>query len=279
MEKTLFQHLHENNFPRIGMGTWSMGEDASAAEQEVKALRYGLELGMKIIDTAEMYADGRSESIVGEALAGRREDAYLVSKVLPNNASYDGVLKACERSLKNLKTDYIDLYLLHWQGHYSFQETIDAFEQLKTEGKIKAWGVSNMDVDEMEAIQNLQNGDQCQTNQVLYNLSRRGIEYDLLPWQQRSKMPVMAYSPIEQGRLLGVRVLKEIAEKHSATPAQIALAWVLRENWVIPIPKTSSEKRMKENFEALNIHLEKQDLEKLDKAFPPPAFKMSLETI
>lgn len=279
MEKTLFQHLHENNFPRIGMGTWNMGEDPSAAKQEVKALQHGLDLGIKLIDTAEMYADGRSESIVGKALAGRREEAYLVSKVLPNNASYEGVMKACERSLKNLKTDYIDLYLLHWQGHYSFQETIDAFEQLKTEGKIKAWGVSNMDVDEMKAIQSVENGDQCQTNQVLYNLSRRGIEYDLLPWQQRHRMPVMAYSPIEQGRLLGAEVLEELAEKYSATTAQIALAWVLREDWVIPIPKTSSEKRMKENFGALNIQLEKQDLEMIDKAFPPPTFKMSLETI
>lgn len=279
MQKTLFQQLNDPVFTRIGMGTWNMGEDAARAEQEIRTLQHGLDLGIKIVDTAEMYADGGSESIVGKALAGRREEAYVVSKVLPNNASYEGVLNACDRSLKNLNTDYIDLYLLHWQGHYSFQETMDAFEKLKSVGKIKAWGVSNMDVDEMEAIRKIENGDQCETNQVLYNLSRRGIDYDLLGWQQRNQMPLMAYSPIEQGRILESPVLKTLADKHSATPAQIALAWVLREDLVIPIPKTSSEKRMEENFGALQIQLEKQDLEELDKIFPPPAFKMSLETL
>ncbi|HLQ98982.1 MAG TPA: aldo/keto reductase [Sphingobacterium sp.] len=279
MQNTLFQYISNKKLLPMGMGTWNIGNDLYSVDQEVAAIQRGLDLGIKIIDTAEMYGDGQSERTIAKALKNRREEAYLVSKVLPNNASYEGVLKACDRSLKNLDTEYIDLYLLHWQGYYSFQETIDGFEYLKNIGKIKAWGVSNMDVKEMNEIQNCEHGMHCQANQVLYNLTRRGIEYDLIPWQHKSQMPVMAYSPMEQGRLLDSQVLKELGKKHSATASQLALAWILRDSMIIPIPKTSSVKHMEENFKALEIKLDEEDFKKLDSAFPPPAFKTSLQTL
>lgn len=279
MENAILQLIRQNELARLGMGTWNMGDKPKEEDGEIAALQHGLDLGMKIIDTAEMYGEGRSEKLVGKAIQSRREEVYLISKVLPNNASYEGVQNACNRSLKNLDTDYLDLYLLHWQGHYPFQETIDAFEELKAKGRIKDWGVSNMDVKEMDEIIHCEGGTHCQTNQVLYNLTRRGIEYDLLPWQHSNKMPVMAYSPIEQGRLLSSPVLLELGEKHKASAAQIALAWVLRDSLVIPIPKTSNSNRVEENFNSLKINLDEEDLIKLDKVFQAPLFKMALQTI
>ncbi len=208
----------------LGQGTWGMGENASKRKQEVAALRLGLELGMSLIDTAEMYASGTAEEIVGEAFAGRRDDVFIVSKVLPENATRRGTITACERSLKRLNTDRIDLYLLHWRGRPPLAQTLEAFATLVSDGKIRAWGVSNFDADDMQELWGLKDGGAVATNQVLYNLTRRGIEFDLIPACRQRKVPIMAYSPIEQGRLLRQRALKEIADRHGATPAQVALA-------------------------------------------------------
>ena len=214
--------------PVLGQGTWYMGDDAHRRADEVASLRLGLDLGMTLIDTAEMYGDGASEKLVGEAIAGRRDEVFLVSKVLPSNASRNGTIAACERSLRRLGTDCIDLYLLHWRGRTPFAETIAAFEALQDAGKIRYWGVSNMDVDDMREIERAPGGDAMATNQVLYNLTRRGIEYDLLPQAQDRGLPLMAYSPIEQGRLAEYPEVQAIADRHGVTPAQVALAWVLR---------------------------------------------------
>ncbi|MDQ0454856.1 aldo/keto reductase [Rhizobium paknamense] len=267
------------DLPALGFGTWMMGENAAHAGDEVKAVRRAIELGMRVIDTAEMYAHGGSERIVGEALQGLRGEAFLVSKVLPSNASYNGAIRACEESLKRLRTDQIDLYLLHWRGGTPLSETVWAFETLKQQGKIAAWGVSNFDVEDMEELLSLENGENCVANQVLYNLSRRGIEYDLLPWCQSRNIAVMAYSPIEQGRVLHSPELIHIAKAHQATPAQIALAFLLEREGVMPIPKTSNLQRLAENAGALEIELTEDDLERLDRAFPPPVSKMPLEMI
>ncbi|MCO5081912.1 MAG: aldo/keto reductase [Rhizobiaceae bacterium] len=265
--------------PVLGQGTWNMGDDSRRRRDEADALRLGIDLGMTLIDTAEMYANGGSEEVVGEAISGRRDRIFLVSKVLPSNASRRGVEAACERSLKRLGTDRIDLYLLHWRGRVPLSETVEAFEALKAAGKIRHWGVSNFDTDDMEELEALPAGRNVQTNQVLYNLTRRGIEFDLLPWSRERGIPTMAYSPVEQGALGGDRRLKAIAERHGATPAQIALAWVMRDDGVIAIPKASRQEHVRDNRAALDIRLTPQDLADLDAMFPPPSRKRGLEMI
>lgn len=263
----------------LGQGTWNMGESSVKRPEELKALRAGIELGMTVIDTAEMYGDGRSEQLVGEAIAGIRDQVFLITKVLPSHASLKGIKEACENSLRRLKTDYIDLYLLHWRGNIPFEETIEAMWDLQKVGKIRQWGVSNMDVADMEEICEISDGNTCAANEVLYNLMRRGIEFDLLPWCRRHHMPVIAYSPVEQGRLLRQPVLMKIAGKYEVTPAQIALAWVIRQPDVLAIPKAASVEHVKENFGSLSIHLEKEDLDRLDRVFPPPTIHRPLEMI
>lgn len=265
--------------PVLGQGTWYMGDEPRRRDDEIASLRLGLDLGMTLIDTAEMYGDGASEKLVGAAIAGRRDEVFLVSKVLPSNATRSGTIAACERSLKRLGTDRIDLYLLHWRGRTPFAETIAAFEALQDAGKIRHWGVSNMDVDDMQEIARASGGDAMATNQVLYNLTRRGIEYDLLPQAQARGLPVMAYSPIEQGRLAEYPEVEEIADRHGVTPAQIALAWVLRQQGVIAIPKAATPRHVQENRAALDLQLTPQDLADLDDVFPPPDGPESLEMI
>ncbi|MES2025306.1 MAG: aldo/keto reductase [Pseudomonadota bacterium] len=267
------------SIPVLGQGTWYMGDGPHRRADEIATLRLGLDLGMTLIDTAEMYGDGASEKLVGEAIAGRRDEVFLVSKVLPSNASRSGTIAACERSLRRLGTDCIDLYLLHWRGRTPFAETIAAFEALQDAGKIRHWGVSNMDVDDMEEIARAAGGDAISTNQVLYNLMRRGIEYDLLPQAQARGLPLMAYSPIEQGRLTEYPEVQDIADKHGVTPAQVALAWVLRQESVIAIPKASTLKHVRENRAALDLQLTAEDLAELDDVFPPPDGPESLEMI
>ncbi|KQR68952.1 aldo/keto reductase [Rhizobium sp. Leaf341] len=264
--------------PVLGQGTWHMGEASSARADEVSSLRLGLDLGLTLIDTAEMYADGGAERVVGEAIQGRRDEAFVVSKVLPSNASTARTLRACDDSLKRLKTDHIDLYLLHWRGGTPLSETLEAFERLQQAGKIRAWGVSNFDVDDMEEIEQHAPG-QVATNQVLYNLSRRGIAFDLLPWCAEKRIPVMAYSPLDEGRLLGNAAVNRVAAAHGATPAQIALAFVLATPDVIAIPKTGRPDRIRENLAALDIRLTVEDRTALDAAFPPPSRKRPLEMI
>ena len=263
----------------LGQGTWFMGDSPADAKKEVRALQLGVELGMTLIDTAEMYADGGAEKIVGKAIVGRRTGVFLVSKVLPSNASRRGTVAACEASLRRLGTDYLDLYLLHWRGSYPLAETIQAMNTLVEQGKIRLWGVSNLDLDDMAELTEQATGGSVQTNQLLYNLSRRGIEYDLLPWCRERNVPIMAYSPIEQGRLLDDPTLVQIAERHGATPAQVALAWVLRHPDVIAIPKASSEAHVRENSASLKIALTAADLSDLDIAFPPPKRKRALEIL
>ncbi|MCC6204856.1 MAG: aldo/keto reductase [Hyphomicrobiales bacterium] len=265
--------------PVLGQGTWNMGDDSRRRRDEANALRLGIDLGMTLIDTAEMYANGGSEEVVREAISGRRDRIFLVSKVLPSNASRRGVEAACERSLKRLGTDRIDLYLLHWRGGVPLSETVEAFETLKAAGKIRHWGVSNFDTDDMEELEALPAGRNVQTNQVLYNLTRRGIEFDLLPWSRERGIPTMAYSPVEQGALGGDRRLKAIAERHGATPAQIALAWVMRDDGVIAIPKASRQEHVRDNRAALDIRMTPRDLTDLDAVFPPPSRKRGLEMI
>jgi diketogulonate reductase-like aldo/keto reductase len=264
--------------PALGQGTWYMGESGRKRADEVRALRSGLDLGMTLIDTAEMYADGGAEEVTGEAIKGRRDEVFLVSKVLPSNGSRTGVIGACEASLRRLGTDRIDLYLLHWRGNYALEDTLTGFAALQQAGKIRHWGVSNFDVDDMEELLEA-GGAAVAANQVLYNLSRRGIEYDLLPWSADRKVPVMAYSPIEQGRILGDRTLRAIAEAHGATPAQVALAFVLARPGVIAIPKSGNIEHVRENAGAAEITLSDADLRALDAAFPPPKRKKSLEML
>ncbi|MER9949653.1 aldo/keto reductase [Mesorhizobium sp. M0047] len=263
----------------LGQGTWKMGEDISRRTDEVNALKLGLDLGITLIDTAEMYAGGRAEQVVAEAIAGRRDETFLVSKVLPSNASREGVQRACENSLKHLRTDRIDLYLLHWPGGVPLIETVAAFEALKEDGKIRHWGVSNFDADEMEELVGLPDGGNVQTNQVLYNLVRRGLEFDLAPWSRQRGIPLMAYSPVEQGALARNARLDAIAARHNATAAQIALAWVMHQEGVIAIPKASSQQHVRQNAAALDIKLTGEDLADLDRAFPPPTRKRGLEMI
>ncbi|OCP01707.1 MULTISPECIES: aldo/keto reductase [unclassified Ensifer] len=267
------------NVPVLGQGTWRMGDTPARRADEVKSLQLGLDLGLTLIDTAEMYGNGASEQVVGEAVRGRRDDAFIVSKVLPSNASRIGTEAACERSLRHLGVDHIDLYLLHWRGGYPLAETVAAFEALKKAGKIGAWGVSNFDVDDTEELLSVPDGGNVAVNQVLYNLSRRGIEFDLLPWCQKHRIAIMAYSPLDEGRLLRNPDLIHIAKAHQATPAQIALAFLKSRPGVIAIPKTGSATRARENRDAMDIHLTAENLADLDRAFPPPKRKRSLEMI
>lgn len=265
--------------PQLGQGTWRMGESARARKDEVATLKLGLDLGLTLIDTAEMYGNGGAEMVVAEAVAGRREECFIVSKVLPENATKAGTIAACERSLKRLKTDRIDLYLLHWRGEPSLEESLAGFEALKASGSIRHWGVSNFDVGDMEELFRLAGGAACATNQVLYNLRRRGIEAGLLPWCRERAIPIMAYSPFEEGRLLRERVLTQVAIRHRASTAQIALAWILRQGDMMVIPKTSTEARVRENRAALDIELTERDLAELAKAFPPPKRRHPLEVL
>lgn len=265
--------------PALGQGTWYMGDGLRSREEEVAALRLGLDLGLTLIDTAEMYGNGASEQLVGEAITGRRDEAFLVSKVLPSNASKQGTIKACERSLERLGTDRLDLYLLHWRGGTPLRETLEAFEELEEAGKIRHWGVSNFDVSDMEELMALRGGTAVQVNQVLYNLTRRGIEWDLQPWCRERQIPLMAYSPIEQGRMLEHSALKRIAKRLDATPAQVALAWLLRQEGLIAIPKAGSPRHVEDNRAALDLQLSDEDLAELDETFPPPNRKQPLEIL
>ncbi|MCO5730250.1 aldo/keto reductase [Rhizobium sp. SSA_523] len=262
--------------PALGIGTWKMGEDRTHRSAEIAALHAALDCGMPLIDTAEMYGDGGAEELVGQALAARRDEAFLVSKVYPWNASRQGTIEACESSLRRLRTERLDLYLLHWRGEHPLSETVAAMESLKADGKIAEWGVSNFDVEDMEELLAVPGGAACAVNQVLYNITRRGIEFDLLPWCSAHSIAVMAYSPIEQGRLLRHPELIRIAKANQATPAQIALAFVLRREGLAAIPKTSSAARVEENRGAIDLQISAQDWASLDAAFPPPARKQPL---
>ncbi|WP_369991777.1 aldo/keto reductase [Pseudomonas xanthosomatis] len=271
-----YVNLAGTQVPTIGQGTWYMGEDPGRKAAEVAALQQGIELGLTLVDTAEMYAEGGAEQVVGQAIAGRRDQVFLVSKVYPHNASQRGVPAACERSLQRLGTDCIDLYLLHWRGQYPLEETVEAFERLIEQGKIRRWGVSNFDLDDMRELGN----PACATNQVLYNPAERGIEFDLLPWSRKQPMPTMAYCPLAQaGRLLHHPVLAQIAERHGATPAQVSLAWVTRGEGVIAIPKAVSPEHVRLNAQAAELVLSEADLQALDHAFPAPARKQRLAMV
>lgn len=259
----------------LGQGTWFMGEDRRQA-READALRLGIDLGMTLIDTAEMYGDGGAEEVVGEAIAGRRSEVFIVSKVLPSNASRKGTLAACERSLKRLGCDTIDLYLLHWRGGYPLRETVAAFEELIEAGKIRYGGVSNFDTDDMEELLDVAGGEAVATNQVLYNLTRRGIEFDLLPYCQARTIPIMAYSPIEQGRMLDHPALTAVAKEYAATPAVVALAFVINREGLIAIPKSSTPQHIRDNRKALDLELAPEHLAILENAFPPPQRKQRL---
>jgi aldehyde reductase len=254
----------------LGQGTWYMGEDRHARKAEVAALQAGLDLGLTLIDTAEMYAEGGAEEVVGEALTGRRAQAFLVSKVYPHNASRAGTIAACERSLKRLRTDCIDLYLLHWRGAFPLADTVAAFEALQGAGKIRHWGVSNLDLADMKELRRVQGGANCAANQLLYNLGRRGIEWDLQPWLRECGVPVMAYSPIEQARLLSHRGLQDFGRRHGMSPAQAALAWLLGQEGVIAIPKSANAAHLRENAAARDIQLTATQRAELDRLFPPP---------
>lgn len=265
--------------PVLGMGTWGWGEDPGRRKSEIAALHTGLDLGLRVVDTAEMYADGAAEEVLGEALADRRDEAFLVSKVLPSNASRTGTIAACERSLERLGTDRIDLYLLHWQGGHPLVDTIAAFGELIEDGKISSWGVSNFDQRALTELQGVAGSDGLSTDQVLYNLSRRGPEYDLLPWCAEHDLPVMAYSPIEQGRILGDPTLADVAAAHGISPAAAALAWVLRRDSLCAIPKASTPEHVRDNAAALDTTLTDEDLAALDRAFAPPSGPRPLEML
>lgn len=268
--------------PALGQGTWRIGEDRSAHAKEVAALQLGIDLGMTLIDTAEMYGEGGAEKVVADAIDGQRDRVFVVTKVYPHNSSRVELPKACERSLKRLRIDIVDLYLLHWRGDVPLEETVEAFEKLRAAGKIKRWGVSNFDLDDMNELLAIENGASCAANQVLYNLQHRAIEFDLLSLVTRHSSPVtvMAYSPVGQGRgLLGNKTLAKIAKRRSVTAAQIALAWVLRQPGVIAIPKASNEAHVRDNARSIDIELGEEDLADLDREFPPPKSKQALPTL
>jgi diketogulonate reductase-like aldo/keto reductase len=266
----------DERVPALGVGTWRMGESSATKHDEIAALKLALDLGVKLIDTAEMYGEGGAESVVAEAIAGRRDDVFIVTKIYPHNASSKLTPLACERSLRRLNTDRIDLYLLHWRGSHPLAETVLAFERLKRQGKIRHWGVSNFDVADMNELDAVPAGRNCIANQVLYNLEQRGIEWRLLPQCQKAKTAIMAYCPLSQGALMDDRALLPLARRHAVTPAAIALAWLLRQPGVIAIPKTSHSSRMRDNSVAADLVLDRHDLEVLDKAYPPPTRKHPL---
>lgn len=265
-----------STMPVFGLGTWRMGESRRSRAAELAALNLGIELGATLIDTAEMYGEGGAEEIVAEAIRGRRDKIYIVSKVYPHNASRAGVQAACERSLKRLATDRIDLYLLHWPGSHPIAETVAGFELLVKAGKIARWGVSNFDLAAMDEVWKLKSGGACATDQVLYNLSRRGIEFDLVPAAQKRSMPIMAYSPLEQGRLQRKPGIDAVAKRHDASVYQIALAWTLARPGVVAIPKATNPKHVRENIAAVDIRLSPQDLAQIDADFPPPKGRTAL---
>lgn len=262
--------------PALGFGTWHMGETAARRGDEVAALKTGIDLGLTVIDTAEMYASGGAETVVAEAIAGQRQKVFLVSKVLPSNASLKGTIAACERSLARLKTDVIDLYLLHWRGGTPLAETVRAFERLKRDGKIRHWGVSNFDVDDLAELSRVENGNRCMANQVQYALDTRGVEFDLLPWQQQRSMPLMAYCPLGGGGLVKHPALAPIARKHGVTAAAVAIAFLLARPGVLAIPKSANAGRVAELARAREVGLDAEDLAALDRAFPPPRLKQPL---
>jgi len=263
----------------LGLGTWRMGEDVKMLKDEADVLRHGLDTGLNLIDTAEMYGDGGAEMVVAEAVDGRRDEAFIVSKVYPHNASYDGVIAACERSLERLQTDRIDLYLLHWRGQYPLDETVSGFERLKSDGKILHWGVSNLDAEDMNELLAVRDGKKCAVDQVLYNLSDRGIEWDLQPKLVESGIPVMAYCPLGEGRLLRDASLATLADRHNVTPASIALAWLISRPQTIAIPKTSRTERIGPIIAALDVELDEDDLALLDHEFPPPGGPSALSIV
>ena len=269
--------------PALGLGTWRMGESRRSRRVEVAAVRQAFELGYRLIDTAEMYGEGGAEEVVGQALAEalragdlRREDVFIVTKVYPHHASRTGTPAACERSLRRLGVDTIDLYLLHWAGSHPLQETVDAFEALRDQRRTAAWGVSNFDIDDMESLWRLDQGPRCAANQVYYSLTERGPEHDLLPWLQARNVALMAYSPIDQGQLAGERALQAMAARSGLTPAQVALAWCLAQRGVIAIPKAAREAHLRENLAAAEVELGADDIAELDRRFPPPRTKKPL---
>ncbi len=264
--------------PSLGQGTWMMGERSDRRSDEIAALRLGVDLGMTLIDTAEMYGDGAAEELVGEALGDVRDKLFLVSKAYPQNASHARLHAACEASLRRLATDRLDLYLLHWRGSVPLGETVEAMEALRTAGKIRRWGVSNLDTSDMGELL-AAGGDGCAVDQILYNLTRRGPEHDLLPWLESHGIAAMAYSPVEQGRLLADQTLRRIAETIGATPAQVALAWTLRRGDVIAIPKAGSVAHVRDNRAAVDLILSDDDMAALDAAFPAPRSRRPLEML
>lgn len=264
--------------PQLGQGTWQMGE-ADRRREEVAALRAGLDLGLTLIDTAEMYGEGLAEELVAEAIAGRRDEVFIVSKVYPHNASRTGVQAACHRSLERLKTDHIDLYLLHWMGRHPLDETVAGFETLQASGAIRHWGVSNLDVDDMQEVLAVPRGSAVAANQILYNLTRRGAEWALLPMLRKRGIPIMAYSPVEQARLLRNRSLVAFARARGYTPAQVALAWLMRADDVVVIPKAGDRAHVAENAAARDVTLTTEDLSELDALFPAPRGASSLDML
>jgi len=284
LEKRVVTLPDGTTVPCVGQGTWHMAENPRERAEEIKALQLGIELGMKVIDTAEMYGHGAAERLVGEAIKGRRDEVFLVSKVYPHNSGLDKIATACENSLKRLGTDYLDLYLLHWRGRVPLEETVEGMEKLRKEGKILRWGVSNFDTDDMEELWGIPDGRNCAVNQVLYHLGSRGIDFDLLPWHRAHRLPIMAYSPLAQGgslrkQLLTDPAVQSLAEKYRVKPLQIALAWTIRTKDVIAIPKAGRQQHVLENAEAAAIELTPEDLEKLDRAFPKPRKKVPLDMI
>jgi diketogulonate reductase-like aldo/keto reductase len=267
------------SIPAMGLGTWHLAEDPGRWDVEVRSLQLGIDLGLTLVDTAEMYADGGAEELVGEAIEGRRDQVFLVTKVLPSHATRREMPLACDRSLRRLGTDHVDLYLLHWRGSTPLDEVVEAFDALVGAGKIVYWGVSNFDVGDLEELWNVPGGPHVQTDQVLYNLARRGVEWDLLPWCAQRRIPIMAYSPIEQGQLLDDPALRAVAERHGATPAQVALAWILRHDLVNVIPKAGTPEHVRENRAALDLRLTREDVAVLDRAFAPPAGPQPLATL
>lgn len=265
--------------PALGLGTWRMGERARSRAQEIAAVRAAVDLGYRLIDTAEMYGEGGAEHVIGEAIADRRDGIFLVSKVYPHNASRTAAVAACERSLKRLRTDRIDLYLLHWRGAVPLAETVEAFEHLKRDGKIRHWGVSNFDTADMDELWRLAPGPRCAANQIYYSVSRRGIEFDLLPWQRSRGVPAMAYCPIDEGALAQNVALAAIGKPHHATAAQVALAWAISRPGVIAIPKAVDPKHLRENLAAAELRLSADDLAQIDRDFPPPRKRTRLAII
>jgi diketogulonate reductase-like aldo/keto reductase len=267
------------SIPVMGLGTWHLGESPARRDSELAALRLGIDRGLTLIDTAEMYGNGAAEALVGEAIAGRRDEVFLVSKVLPSHSTYAGTIDACRQSVSRLGTDRLDLYLLHWRGTVPLEQTVRAFEELVRLGMIRYWGVSNFDVRDMAELLDIPGGEGVQTDQVLYNLTRRGIEYDLLPTLQKQGIPVMAYSPIEQGRLLDHPIIIAVARRCHATPAQVALAWVMTREGVNAIPRASTREHVLQDRAAVDVRLTEDDLRSLDDAFPPPRSAQPLEML